>query len=208
MSAIWRCPTVVPPAVNGIPSCVNRGLLQDTLRGALGFKGFVVTDCTGTAGLLGCSNAPAGRPAKRGAHPCYTRWKGLVYTPAPLRQLPRPALGLASPPVTQCDSCTYRHPVCSHQSHCWATPLWVCLYQQPAQCLGPGPEGRNRQAQEQPHALCLNRSSRLQQRAAINRCLWATSRHLPHNSCSLACHAALPMHRHAPSCRHELPHPL
>lgn len=34
-------------AVNGEPSCVNRGLLTDTLRGEMGFDGFVVTDCTG-----------------------------------------------------------------------------------------------------------------------------------------------------------------
>lgn len=40
-------PAACVPAVNGKPSCVNRGLLQGTLRGNLGFKGFVVTDCTG-----------------------------------------------------------------------------------------------------------------------------------------------------------------
>ncbi len=33
--------------MNGEPSCVNRELLTDTLRGKMGFDGFVVTDCTG-----------------------------------------------------------------------------------------------------------------------------------------------------------------
>ena len=41
-----------PPAppclpVNGVPSCINKELLEGTLRGQLGFDGYVVTDCTG-----------------------------------------------------------------------------------------------------------------------------------------------------------------
>ncbi|KAL4434180.1 hypothetical protein ABPG75_000621 [Micractinium tetrahymenae] len=32
--------------VNGVPSCINRELLTDTLFGKMGFDGFVVTDCT------------------------------------------------------------------------------------------------------------------------------------------------------------------
>ena len=45
------------PPVNGVPSCINKDLLEGTLRGQLGFKGLVVTDCGGecTAGRAqGC----------------------------------------------------------------------------------------------------------------------------------------------------------
>ncbi len=36
--------------MNGQPSCVNRELLQGVLREQMGFKGYVVTDCTGGFG--------------------------------------------------------------------------------------------------------------------------------------------------------------
>ena len=49
-----RCPlpAAPAPAVNGTPSCVNRELLQGTLRDGMGFQGDVVTNCTGGPGWL------------------------------------------------------------------------------------------------------------------------------------------------------------
>lgn len=38
-------------AVNGTASCANSGLLTDTLRGSLGFSGYVVSDCNAVAAL-------------------------------------------------------------------------------------------------------------------------------------------------------------
>ncbi|PRW58847.1 putative beta-D-xylosidase 7 [Chlorella sorokiniana] len=38
--------------VNGQPSCVNRELLQGTLREQLGFQGYVVTDCTALSRMV------------------------------------------------------------------------------------------------------------------------------------------------------------
>ena len=32
-------------AINGVPSCANRELLTDLLRGSWNFDGFVVSDC-------------------------------------------------------------------------------------------------------------------------------------------------------------------
>lgn len=66
-------PAAPAPAVNGTPSCVNRELLQGTLRDGMGFQGYVVTDCTGGPGWLlhagvGCAGvgcAAVGWPCRK-----------------------------------------------------------------------------------------------------------------------------------------------
>lgn len=42
-------PHCLPTQVNGLPACLSTSLLTTELRGRLGWKGFVSTDCGGEA---------------------------------------------------------------------------------------------------------------------------------------------------------------
>lgn len=53
-----------PMQVNGFPACLSKPLLTDTLRTAVGFKGFVSTDCKGAwwKGVMGPGAVAEGPP--------------------------------------------------------------------------------------------------------------------------------------------------